>query len=230
MMGNDVLKIYKNKLLEVINHSRFSPSDFSGREAEENGQGFFEICYRDSPLKFRVLSSADSYELLNYQFVGMAPGFPWWGPFGSNHLSKTCDGFADWLENHLSSYVEEQSASDHWSQLQPLAVLFEGKWKQQEELESFTENEKVEIRRAIRQLERQIAEGFTLTSAQADIVHSRFDYLEAAVDRLNRFDWFGLFLAVFISIMANLSLDTERGKQLYELVREMFSGMLRLLE
>ena len=225
-----MLNVYKNKLLEVIEHSRFSASDFIGREAEENGQGFFEICYRDSPLKFRVLSSPDSYESLNYQFVVMAPGFPWWGPFGSNHLSKTCDGLASWLENHLSLYVEEQSAPDLWSQLQSLEVLFAGKWKQQEELESFTEHEKVEIHRSIRQLEQQIAEGFTLTSEQADMVHSRFDYLEAAVNRLNRFDWFGLFLAIFISIMANLTLDTERGKQLYELVRDMFSGMLRLME
>jgi hypothetical protein len=43
-------------------------------------------------------------------------------------------------------------------------VLFGEKGQQQQELDSFTEHEKVEIRQAVRQLENQIAEGFTLTS------------------------------------------------------------------
>jgi hypothetical protein len=98
-----MLKVYKNDLMEVIKHSRFSAPDFTGRETEENGQKFFEICYRDPPLKFRVLEAAHSYESLNCQFVRMAPGFPWWGPFVSDDISKTCDGLAKWLEDNLST-------------------------------------------------------------------------------------------------------------------------------
>jgi hypothetical protein len=127
-------------------------------------------------------------------------------------------------------YVVEQSIPDLWSQLQSLAPSFDEKWTQPEELGNFTEHEKVEIRGAIQQLKRQITEGFTLTSEQAGVVHRRLEYLEAALDRLNKFDWSGLFLQIWISIAVNLSLDTERGKQLFELVRATFSGMARLLK
>jgi hypothetical protein len=84
--------------------------------------------------------------------------------------------------------VDERSAPDLWSQLQGLVVLFGEKGKQQEELDSLTEHEKVEIRQAIRQLERLIAEGYTLASEQVDLVHSHPDYLEEVVDWLRRFD------------------------------------------
>lgn len=225
-----MLKIYRNDLMEVIKHSRFSASDFTGRETEENGEKFFEICYRNSPLKFRVLSEDYSYESLNYQFVRMALGFPWWGPFGSNNIRETCNGLAKWLEENLSTYVDEQSTADLWSQLQPLIVLFDEMEKLPENLDSFTEYEKVEIRRAIRQLEGQIAEGFTLTREQAGVVHNRFKYLETALDRLNRFDWSGVLLNICLSIAVNLSFDTERGKQLFELVRATFSGITRMLK
>jgi hypothetical protein len=225
-----MLKIYKNKLLEVIKRSRFSASDFTSGETEENGQVFFEICYSNSPLKFRVLSRDHSYESLDYQFVRMAPGFPLWGPFKSDNVRETCKGLGNWLEENLSMYVLEQSTPDLWSQLQSLALSFDEEWAQPEELGNFTEHEKVEIRGAIRQLERQIADGFTLTSEQAGVVHSQLEYLAAALDRLNRFDWSGLFWQIWISIAVNLSLDTERGKQLFELIRATFTGMVRMLK
>jgi hypothetical protein len=227
--GNFAHKGSHRAVLDVIEHSRFSASDFIGREIEEGGQRFFEIRYCDSPLKFRVLSRDHSYESLDYQFVRMSPELPWWGPFKSDDVRKTCDGLATWLEENLSMYVAEWSAPDLWSELQSL-VLFEEKGQHQAELESFTDHEKVEIRRAIQQLARQIAEGFTLTSEQAGVVQSRLDYLDAAVDRLNRFDWSGVLLNTFVSIAIALCLNTEQGKQLYEVARAAFSGLIRLLK
>ena len=108
--------------------------------------------------------------------------------------------------------MEERSAPDLWSQLQLLIVLFGEKGKQQEELNRFTEHEKVEIRQAIRQMGRPIAEGHTLTSEQVDLVHSHLDYLEDT-DRLNRFDWSSLLLGILVSIVITLSIDTEQVKQ-----------------
>ncbi len=224
-----MLNIYKNQLLEVLEGLRFSASDFTSRETEKGGQRFFEICYRDSPLKFRVLSREHSYESLDYQFVRMAPGFPWWRPFKSDSIRETCRGFASWLEENLSTYIKEQSTPDLWSQLQSLALSFNEKGTQPEELGDFTEQEKVEIRRAIRQLESQIAENFRLTSEQIGVVHRHFEYLEAALDRLNRFDWSGVLLNICISIAVNLSFDTDRGKQLLELAYATFSEITRML-
>jgi hypothetical protein len=160
----------------------------------------------------------------------MAPGFPWWGPFKSDGIRETCNGLAKWLEDNLSMYVDEQSTPDLWSQLQLLIVLFDEAEEQPAGLGSFTEHEKVEIRHAIQQLEGQIAEGFKLTSEQTDVVHRHFEYLEAALDRLNRFDWSGVFLNICISITVNLSFDTERGKQLLELAYAAFSGITRMLK
>jgi hypothetical protein len=224
-----MLKIYKNQLFGVLQGMGFSASDFKGEETEENGHEYFEICYRNSPLKFRVVARDHSYESLDFQFVRMSPGFPWWGPFKSDNIRDTCKGFATWLEENLSTYIQEKSTPDLWSHLQLLTPSFNKNWAQPEELGDFTEHEKGEIRQAIRQLENQMAEGFRLTSEEMGVVHGRFEYLEAALDRLNRFDWSGLVLQIWISIVVNLSFDTEKGKQLFELFRAAFSGTLRLL-
>jgi hypothetical protein len=160
----------------------------------------------------------------------MAPGFPWAGPYKSDNIRETCKGFATWLEENLSKYVMEQSTPDLWSQLQSLGLLLGGDESTQEEPDNFTEYQKIVIRLAIQQLASEIVDWFTPTSEQARIVHRRLEYLEKALDRLNRFDWHGVFLNTLITISITLSLDTERGRQLYELAHAAFSGLVRMLK
>jgi len=56
------------------------------------------------------------------------------------------------------------------------------------------------------------------------------EYLKKAVDRLNKFDWRGLAISVVVGIGINLSVDTNSGKLLLDLLRQAFNTVTYLLK
>jgi len=59
-------------------------------------------------------------------------------------------------------------------------------------------------------------------------IDDRLDYLTQAVDRLNKFDWKSLLISTIISISVALSFDTEKGKQLFNLFKQVFDVIPKL--
>src|ERR1700730_9725630 len=63
---------------------------------------------------------------------------------------------------------------------------------------------------------------FTRTPEQSEFINERLEYLSKAVDRLNRFYWNGVAISVVMSIAVNLSVDTERGRVLFNTFKAAF--------
>lgn len=93
---------------------------------------------------------------------------------------------------------------------------------------SFTPEEKVFIRHALELTEQNIERTFQPTREEMAQVRERLYYLANAVDRLNRYDWKGVFLQTLISIGINLTVDTEGGRLLFETARSAFAVILKL--
>jgi len=74
-----------------------------------------------------------------------------------------------------------------------------------------------------------VVENYHPDTEQLILISERLKYLEAAVDRLNSFDWKGVTISTLLSIAITLSLDTERGRQLYILFKQALSDLLHLL-
>ncbi len=78
------------------------------------------------------------------------------------------------------------------------------------------------MRLAINDLKLLIHQQFGTTEVEQEAVVARLDYLVEASKRLNKYDWKSLAINTIISITITLSLDTEKGRQLFELFKRVF--------
>ncbi len=86
----------------------------------------------------------------------------------------------------------------------------------------FSKDEKIQIKLAINELKFLIIQNFSPNNEEQIIIDNRLDYLIDSVERLNKFDWKSLVLSTIISISISLSLDSEKGRLLFELLRKVF--------
>jgi hypothetical protein len=63
-----------------------------------------------------------------------------------------------------------------------------------------------------------------------EIIEKRLLYLSDAVDRLNKTDWYGIAISTLIGISINLSLDTEKGRLLFKLFKQVVENTIILLK
>jgi hypothetical protein len=81
---------------------------------------------------------------------------------------------------------------------------------------------------ALRDVRLLIVGRFSPAVPEMESIDDRLDYLTQAVDRLNKFDWKSLLISTIISISVALSFDTEKGKQLFNLFKQVFDVIPKL--
>ena len=85
------------------------------------------------------------------------------------------------------------------------------------------------VRNGTQEFRQLIIANFTPTEEQAEVINNRLDYLEKAIDRLNRIDWKALAISTVIAIGINLYVDTEKGRLLFALFQQALGAALKLL-
>ena len=224
-----MLKKYKNALLDTISREGFDPEQFS---VEENSDHRCKIAYQNSPLKFTAFNFTFSYHRFFCRFTPFAPDSRE-AKLPEGHTAFNIDelqgAFSEWLGTHLREYVDEQLEPDLWAQIEQQKSILGQSAPDENERLLFSEDEKVRLRLVLDQFRLLVARTLEPTQDETKIVEGHFAYLSEALDRLNRFDWKALLLSTTISISIALSLDTERGKQLFALLKQVFSGALHLL-
>ena len=88
---------------------------------------------------------------------------------------------------------------------------------QKEDLLHFTDTEKKQIKSGLDEYKRLIIVNYIPTPEQLELINERLKYLSDSVERLNRFDWKALAASTVVSIGITLTLNTETGKQLFNL-------------
>ena len=125
---------------------------------------------------------------------------------------------------------KELLVPDLWSQSELRQQLIDIGFQQgSSEFTQFTSEEKIVIRQTLKYAEQQIQEQISLSRKEAEYVNERFIYLSQALDKLNRFDWKGVLVGTIMSIAVNLTVDTQTGKLIYEIIRHAFSHVTHLL-
>lgn len=230
-----MLKKYKNQLLWIIQNSKLEPEQFAveEKEIEHPLDGVlmpsFTLFYVNTPFYFRVWDRPDDFHLFDCVFTTFAPNFPdTYLPDDEYMLFvELSSAFRFWLSEHIEEFLEDQITPDLWSQIKSQGALIN--WTPDSKLADFNEFEKREIRKSIDHVKKLIIEEFSLKTEEIEEVNSRLDYLSNALDRLNKTDWKGILASTIISISIALSLDTEKGKVLFELFKEAFNKILYLL-
>ena len=227
-----MLRSTKNRLLEVVK-SHADPILFDGVEEKRGNQDAFVISAKGTPLEFFVRNPPTSFREFDCAYTRFVPGFPL-SPFVpaagyTADLELIASELKEWLTEHALPCLEEVSQPDLWERLEDERALFGTASVQPADMGSFTADEKARARAALLQFERRIQLAFNPSPEQAEVIAAQMQYLSAAVDRLNHFDWRSLLLSTVIGVATTLSLDTDAGRELFEIAKQVFSEALKYL-
>lgn len=227
-----MLKKYKNGFIQIIRSKGFDPQDFHAEEKVIDGRQGFVIGFRDSHLRFVARNSDDSHAEFDYKHSCFGPGAhetEYLPVDGWTGIGAVYGAFEDWLEKAVKVYTDDLIEPDLWAQLECQKPFITGCILQEDDIRPFSEREKRQLRASISEFRSIVSETFQPSQEQMKVIDNHLNYLSKALDRLNRIDWRGLALSTTISISIALSLDTERGRILFNLFREVFSKLLHLL-
>jgi hypothetical protein len=165
------------------------------------------------------------------RFTGR-PNPPVTGPFPEEasdyaDTAQVVRGLQTWLARDVSRAIEEELLPDLWQQVRDSAMARIGQTHRDDE--PFSADERAQVKIAITNFYFLIEQTFAPAPEARAAVQEQLDYLKEAVDRLNRFDWKGTAINTLLGITVTLSLDTERGRQLYGLFRQAFAALVHLL-
>ena len=183
-------------------------------------------------LQFIIEQDENDYNKLNFKYSLFRPDFPMtnWIPQGaSTDITVVSGAFEDWLSDVVSKYLESASIPDQWTELRNVQPMISSKSFTKEDLEAFTDTEKKQIEDSLSKFQQLIQEEMSPVKEQLDYIQEKLDYLDAAVDRLNRFDWKGVALSTVMGIATNLSIDTNTGKQIFDLFQQAFRSAIQFL-
>jgi len=224
-----ILKQYRNLLLQIIQEKGLNPQIFKPEEIEYEDHTSFVITLIDSPMKFIVRSHANNYHSFIWAYTYFEPRFHMADTSSFVDVKGLRATFEDWLENHVKLYIYELSEPDMWERVESQKPLIKGVEISQEDTTLFSEDEKIRIRMSLDKFRTLLIKNFEPQNYEIQAINDHLEYLLNAVDRLNKFDWRGLALMIVIQISLALSLDTEKGRLLYNLFEQAFSNILKLM-
>lgn len=227
-----MLKKYRNGFLEIIDKNNLAPIQFDAIEEIIDDRECFIISLKDTPLKFIVRGSSLSHHKFEYSYVQFVPNYTQteympkhtWEDIGSIYAK-----FDEWLKDHITVYMDDLLTPDLWEQIKLQKPLMSTSEFIEHDTSHFSEEEKSQLRLSLSEFKLLIAENFKPTKEQMRIIDDRLNYVSDALDRLNKFDWKSILISTALSISVALSLDTARGKLLFDLLKKVLSNVIYLL-
>ena len=230
-----MLKKHKNGFIEIIKEKELDPASFEAEEFPaqdftENEQ--FVIRLRNSPLLFRVTRYVDSFHRYQCEFTYFDELYPVKTLVREDFypIKVVYEAFGDWLDQHVSEYLDEIGSPDLWALMQHQKPLISADEIGDEDRSMFTEEERKQLRLSINDFRLLIVKTFEPSKDELKSVNDRLDYVAEALDRSPRLDWRSLMLQTLLSISIALSLSREQGEQLFDLFKQVFSAALYLIQ
>lgn len=236
-----MLKRYKNGFIELIENHGLDTNQFKHHEKEVDEHPAFILQLKNSPLFFMTRTSSHDYHSFDLRYIKFAPNFPKSDhhppdhfQFPEGYVKKWLDiesvyqHFEAWLRYHIVTYIDESNTADMWEQIEGKHLFSTDPLADRTD-ETFTKIEKKQLRATLQQFQQTLENEFHPTKKQITVISDRLEYLSDSIDRVNKVDWQGLAISTVISISVALSLDTERGKALFELFKNSLSSTSKLL-
>jgi hypothetical protein len=216
--------IYKNQIFQhLLNH----PIGIDNFEVLDN-EDLFQLKYKPFPDPFFAFgfTSTHSFDSFGVLMTFYRPGYPF-----KNHgnlpfeFHKAFELFKSWLKEVLGRYLEDESTPNMFEEYQKRSNITVIENEDFKVSEVFTLRERESIKLGLNEIKSIIAQRFTATAEQLENTNQRIAYLQEGVDRLNKTDFKGIFINTIISIMIALSLDTQKGQELYSLFMQIIQFM-----
>jgi len=231
-----MLKRYKNVFFQMIEGAGLNVGDFTTKEGiAESGDPTFIIHYRPANLTFTAVNRwSDPHHFYGYYTIyaprtwkKRATEVDYQDEGDEIDFSETKKALDTWLSDHVRTSIDEELLPDLWATVS--ATLVTTTSSPHSQTAHFTDEERRQLKLALATFRVRLVQTFKPNKAQLQVVSQQLDYLTAAVDRLNKFDWKGVALSTLIGISTALTLDTERGRQLYGLFQQALSTLLYLI-
>jgi hypothetical protein len=199
-------KRHKNALYKAIQSAGLPIDRFQFLDHDEL---IHWVSIKDTDFRFTIISDPNDPEWFDYYYSRVYGRSDRHGA----RFDKILELFERWLKEEVPAFLEEMDEPDLWKQVKLFSNIFGRKFRT-EETQDFTPAEKQTVRDGVSRFQYQLVSQYNPTQEQLDEINERLDYLVAAVDRLNKFDWKGLAIQTIISIAVNLSVDTASGQAL----------------
>lgn len=223
-----ILRKHKNNLLEILRESGFDPNLFITHESVIKREQYFIITLRDSPIIFAVRADSSSFDNFFFFHSSFRVNFPSTDTYFVD-WKELVTNFKYWLNYVVKPYIDEINTPDLWHILEETRSRTKGELATPMDFESFSAEEKVQIRLSLKDFQLLVAKNFNPNKEELESIDTRLKYLSDALDKHNKFDWKGIAIHTVIAITVALSLGPEQGQLLWELFKEVFSNVLYLL-
>lgn len=218
-------KTHKNLIFECLSKSPYGIDSFDIIDSDESNT---VIYFGDTQFKFEILVSPDNYDSYYVSSVQYAPVYPIVGTDNPIDIADLINQLQYWIVTNIKPYLEDEKAIDLWDAYKNSKQHLDVEDLNVDDTSNFSNDDRYQIQFAVQDLKLMIPAKFNLTNEQLLIVNKKLDYLVAASSRVTKTDWKGLLVSMVFSIIVALSLDRERGHQLWELVMQVFRN-IRLL-
>lgn len=226
-------KKYKNEIFNFISDSKLGIENFDIIESSEDDLQITLISYKNSPLSFTIRNTLESFDSLDYKYVQFTPTYVETSFYPSNgwlNFKDVFDVFKSWITLHINEFLEDKYAPDLWYEYNKGNKSLNFNEIDFENHESFNLEEKAQVKMAINELKLLIHKHIGTSKEEQKLVEKRLDYLIETLNRLNKFDWKSVAISTLMSISIALTLDTTKGKLLFDLFKEVFSVIPMLLK
>lgn len=224
-----ILKKYKNSLLAAIKQFPLDPRLFSAEDGLIDTQNFFIIRLRNSPLLFAVQPWGIYFDKFGYRHSRFLQGHPLSALDYISNFEELHVMFEQWLHSVVIPYLDEINIPDSWQTLEDSFSYTTRRLETPDEFEPFSDEEKIQLKLSIDELRLSIEKNFNLQKKELDTTNKLLQHLCDAVDKHNRLDWRGIAISVAFTIAANLALDPEQTRQLFQLFKDAFTNIIHLL-
>jgi hypothetical protein len=224
-----ILRKYKNNLLTIIQERGIDPNLFMAKDETISKMEYFVISGRDTNIRFAVRPYYGSFEKFYLRYSEYLNNFPLTAEEYIINWEELSNKFLTFLKNVVKPYLDDISTPDLWHALQETGSQLKFGLGKPDDFKPFSDEEKVQIRLSLGDFKLLIVNNFNPVQEQLDSVNKRLDYLTAALEKHNKFDWKGIAINTVFSIIIALSLSPEQGNQLFLLFQQVFSKVLRFL-
>lgn len=230
-----MLKKYKNGFIKILEERGLAPSNFIAEEINHpNLDNEFIIRVINTELTFSIRNQPDDPNRFvckhNRSSFQHNPETETQYTARMASIDVIYTYFKRWLASHVKPYLDDLSEPDLWSEIGSNAQATSHQKITNEDTQQFSIEEKLQLKLCTNEFRLQLLKKFSPSEDELSIIDNRLSYLTEAVDRLNRIDWRGVALSSLIGISTALSLDTQQGKELFELFKHVFAKVTLLLQ
>lgn len=214
----------KNKIVEYLKKSSYGIDAFDLYDAVGSAPVVTRLNIKGTELFCTITPFPQDFNAYAMMYTKYGPTLPQINP--SPRAVLTIDHviveIARWLNRDVKQYWEDRNAPDLWEEYKNGARYLKLEELDVDDKQHFTADDQVRIGFAIVDLKLLIKERFDPTEAQLAAVNKKLDYLVETTSRLSKTDWKGVAIGIIASIAIALSLDTQRGQQLWQLFKQVF--------